>query len=169
MFFQLCASLDIVLLVSTGTACARSYLKRAVCNAPAAVAHHLDLTSLPRSSQCILQRDRRRPRLPSWLLVPAADAMSSTACLSDLCHAAMRSRASTMECFSIFDRPYTVQVQEEPDSLTNRCVLVGVHDQVLSDQALSAVLMHPSPFCHFPLVAPNRRLLHSSILQLKIW
>jgi hypothetical protein len=166
---QLCSSLDAALLVCTGSACARSYISLSFCNAAAAGGSDLDLASLAHSSQSIQLHDRRRPRLPSHLVRHAADAMSSTACISDMCRAAMRARVSVMECFCIFDRPYTAQIQEESHSSSNDRALIGVHDHVLSDQAVSAALMHSGSTCHLPLVAPNRRLLHSSVLQLKIW
>jgi len=74
-----------------------------------------------------------------------------------------------MECFSIFDRPFTVQIQEVPMSTSESGSLIGVHDGVLSDQSISTILLHSRFRCHFPLVAPNRRLRTSCTLQVKIW
>ncbi len=91
--------------------------------------------------------------------------------MGDVTRAAVLSRASVMECFSIFDRAFTVQMQEDShaSSPTSSCSLVGVHQHVLHDEAAGAILLNSRALSHFPLVIPNRRLLHGVVLQLKIW
>ena len=166
---QLCASLDAVLLVCSGVACARSYLRLSMGNIGDFDVEDLDLNSLPCSSLPIMQLNCRRPHVPARLLLPAFDALSSTACLSDVSHAAIQSLVSALECFSIFERPYTIHVQEESGPTAEGRALIGVQDHVLSDQAVSAILLHPRSSCHFPLVIPNRRMRSCCILQVKIW
>ena len=162
----MCASLDAVLLVCSGVSCARSYLRLAVTSSD----ENLDLNSLSCSGKSNLSLDRCRTYcFPVRLSVQAVDALSSAACLGDLCHAAHLSLASVMECFSIFDRPLTVQIQEVSVSTSESGSLIGVHDGVLSDQSISTILLHSRFRCHFPLVAPNRRLRTSCTLQVKIW
>jgi hypothetical protein len=138
-------------------------------NVAAAGVNDRDLASLPCSCHSIAQSDRCRPQLPPRLAAHAINAIASTACIGDLARAAMLSRASVMECFSIFDRPFTVQMQEDASSSTSSCSLVGVHDHVLHDQAAGAILLNSRALSHFPLVIPNRRLLYGCVLQLKIW
>ena len=168
---QLCASLDAVMLVCAGVACARTYLKLAHRNIGVAGVEHLDLNSLPCSSAPITRQGRPRPHIPAPLLLHACSALSAGACLSDVSHAASRSLVCVLECFSIFDRPHTIRVQEDLQSSTSTegRALIGVQDHVLSDQAASAILSHHRSSCHFPLVAPNRRMRSCCILQVKIW
>jgi hypothetical protein len=172
---QLSASLDAVLLdqLCAGAACLRAYLRLAVTNVAAAGVDDRDISSLPCSCHSIVQSDRCRPRLPPRWAAHAIDAIASTACIGDTTppRAAMLSRASIMECFSIFDRPFTVQMQEDShaSSTTSSFSLVGVHPHVLHDEAAGAILLNSRVVSHFPLVIPNRQLLHGGVLQLKIW
>jgi hypothetical protein len=155
-----------VLLVCSGVSCARSYLRLAFTSSD----DNLDLKSLPCSGKSNLPHDGCRAYcFPVRLSVQAVDALTSAACLGDLCHAARLSLANVMECFSIFDRPFTVQIQEVSMSTSESGSLIGVHDGVLSDQSISTILLHSRFRCHFPLVAPNRRLRTSYTLQVKIW
>ncbi len=150
----------------SGVACARSYLRLAVASSDG----NLDLNSLPCSGKSNLSHDRCRTCcFPVRLSVQAVDALSSAACLGDLCRAAHLSLASVIECFNIFDRPFTVQIQEVSQSASECGALIGVHAGVLSDESVSTILLHSRHRCHFPLVVPNRRLRNSCTLLVKIW
>ena len=167
-FLQLCAALDVVLLVPAGAASARTYLRRAHNSSCTHSATGAALSSLPCRSQAIIPQGWF-PRTSARLSVPAVEALSAAACLGDVSRAASVSMVSVMECFSIFSRPLTVCVQEQRASASEGGVLAGVHDHVLSDHAVHAIHMQSCASCHFPLVTPHRRLRSHGILQVKIW
>jgi hypothetical protein len=159
-----------VLLVCSGITCARSYLRLAVSNVAACCVRDLSLVSMTCSRQSsVVPLGLQRCRLPADYILHAANALSSVACLGELSSAAHSSLVSVTECFNIFDRPFTVRLQQDVASSHGSDALLGVHDHVLSDHAVSVILLNAGSSCHFPLVSPNRRLRSSCVLQTKIW
>jgi hypothetical protein len=159
---QLCAALDAVLLVNAGLACSRSYLKLS-CRSSG-----VDLCSVPCKSQAIALQ-RCSSCASASLAASAVEALTAASCLSDVSRAASTSIVTVMECFSIFNQSFTVRLQEQRSSSSGDKILLGINDRVLSDHAVNAIRLQACAFCHFPLVAPHRRLRSHCILHVKIW
>ena len=158
---QLTAALDVALLVRAGVACARSYLQLAhAVSSRSSAAAGLGIAALPCSSAAVTPRRRFRRVCARWC-GGAIEALQAVACAGELCRAANASMVCVTECFSIFNRPHSVNVQEQR--------VIGVHDHVLSDHAVSAMQLQSCSSCHFPLVSPSRQLRSTCVLPVKIW